>query len=134
VRRGEEAHRQLGIFLDEVVKDNNEKLDTVVIDEINRYHAKRGNLSGALGELVDLGRHLDLTLFYVARRWTQVNTDLRGLVDEIIAFRLENQLDRKHLNREKEGWGDAVGGLPLYHCIRKTRDGMQRITDIPLIT
>lgn len=137
-RRGEEARKELGLFLDEVVKPSRKSLDAVVIDECNRFHTKGGELKGPIGELVDVGSsHWDMATFFIARKPTQVHTDVRGLSDYWILFNLTDSNNIKMLNQDvADGLGDAVKDLDPngYECIvvPPERENYFKLDKVPL--
>lgn len=115
VLRGEEAINQLNDFVD-FATDNREVFDYIFVDEINRYHQKGGRLTGALGELVDMSAHYSegLGVGFIARRPTQVHTDLRELSDYLFVFRLTGVNDIRTLDEISSGLGERVANLEDY--------------------
>lgn len=93
--RGPEAIKQLGYFYDEIVKPNQVKLDAIAVDEVNRFHNKGGTLKGPMGELVDFGSSGSqgkpeerMSTIFVSRKPQQVHTDVRGMAEVVIIFKL----------------------------------------------
>lgn len=113
-----EAIAELEIVADELVvpqKGNKAKVDLFAVDEANRYCASRHPLSPIIMDINDFQRHWDLTTVWVARRPTQLNTDLVELSNWIIVFNLAGKNDHQYLNDLSDGLGDAVLQLPKYH-------------------
>jgi hypothetical protein len=96
-------------------KGNRAKVDLFAVDEANRYCAARHPLSPIIMDINDFQRHWDLTTVWVARRPTQLNTDLVELSNWIIVFNLAGKNDHQYLNDLSDGLGDAVLQLPKYH-------------------
>jgi len=120
-RRGEEAKEELELFADQLVEPNKAELDAVAIDECNRFHTKGGELKGPIGEMVDVGSsHWDMLVAFLARKLTQVHTDIRGLSDYWFIFNLTDSNNIKMLNQNvADGLGDAVKALnpDSFECI-----------------
>lgn len=136
-RRGKEAKKELGLFVDQLVKPNKSKLDFIVVDECNRFHSKGGELKGAMGELVDVGSsHWNIGTIFVARKVTQVHTDVRGLSDYWFIFNLTDSNNVKLLNDQvADGLGDAVKDLEpdSYECIvvPPDRENYYKMSKVP---
>lgn len=116
-KRGDQAVQELDLFIDEVIKENSSKLDYLVVDEVNRFHTKGGTLDGAVGELLDLNRHWDIGVGTIARRPTQVHTDIREMSDYIFIFGLTGRSDMKTLEDMATGLADAVRELGPYQFV-----------------
>lgn len=91
------------------------KVDLFAIDESNRYCPSRHPLPPTLLDIMDYQRHWKLTTVHVARRPTQMNTDIVELANYIIIFNLAGKNDQQYLNDLSKGLGDAVLQLPKYH-------------------
>lgn len=120
-RRGKRAWAELDGFLDRMVIDNDREMrpEIVGLDEANRYTKKRGELSGPVGELVDLSRHYGVGSVLVARRPVQLHTDILELADNQVFFRLVGKNDVRYLDDLAEGLGDTVRNLDKYHFVVK---------------
>lgn len=116
-RRGEEAQQALGNAIDQAVKPNLEDVDYFHISEVNRYTKKRGNLSGPVGELVDLNRHYELGLGMDTRLPNQVHPSLRELADYIFIFNLAGKSTLEFLDDMAVYARQAVEKLGDYECI-----------------
>lgn len=108
--RGDELMEQFEVFLQYVI-DNRDRYDLVVVDEINRLHKKGGQLHGPLADLVDFNAHYGLGIGMIARRPTQVHTDVSEMADYHFFFRLQGKNDIDRLNHMKNGLGDSVKNL-----------------------
>lgn len=82
-----------------------------VIDEANRYAPNKKPLSSELSYLNDFSRHMKLATLYVARRPTQLNTDLVELAHNIIIFNLSGKNDAQYLEDLSYGLGYEVKNL-----------------------
>jgi len=112
------AMEELDMVAEELVvpkKGNKAKVDLFAIDEANRYCPARHPLTPLIMDINDFQRHWDLTTVWVARRPTQLNTDLVELSNWIIVFNLAGKNDHQYLNDLSAGLGDAVLELPKYH-------------------
>lgn len=101
-KRGEEAIEQLRETI-EFIETNQDEISYFVVDEISRFHQKGGILDDALGQLLDLNRHMDIGIGFIARRPTQVHTDIREMADYLFLFGLRGANDQKMLNEISSG-------------------------------
>ena len=115
-------------------KGNRAKVDLFAVDEANRYCPSRHPLSPIVMDINDFQRHWDLTTIWVARRPTQLNTDLVELSNWIIVFNLAGKNDHQYLNDLSDGLGDAVLQLPKYHYmfVKENRE-YEVMTPVPMI-
>lgn len=109
-RRGEEAMKQLSQFVEFAVA-NRQQFDYIIVDEINRFHSKHGDLAGAIGDLVDFTAHYDMGFIFCARRPVQVHADLQELSDYQFIFRLSGVNDIRRLDGIASGLGERVASL-----------------------
>ena len=89
-----------------------------IIDEANRFaRAKPAVLPQELADMNDWCRHpqYNLGIGYIARRPVQLNQDLTELCDYLFVFQLGGKNDIQYLNSLRQGLGDVVLNLPLYH-------------------
>lgn len=92
------------------------KPDLFVIDEANRYiYPHPREIPKAVADLVDYGRHWNLSFGVVARRPVQFHTTLIELADVVFFFYLPGQNDYQKLEGMHPGLGDAVRSLPAHH-------------------
>lgn len=91
-----------------------------VIDEANRFcPPKPKPLPQGIADMNDWCRHpqYNLSVVYIARRPVQLNTDLTEIADYLFIFQLGGRNDIQYLNDLRNGLGDAVKNLSLYHFI-----------------
>jgi len=135
---GDEATLELEIVAEELVvpqKGNKGKVDLFAVDEANRYCPARHPLSPLIMDINDFQRHWDLTTVWVARRPTQLNTDLVELSNWIIVFNLAGKNDHQYLNDLSDGLGDAVLTLPKYHYMFVNESRQYEIMPpVPMVT
>ena len=94
------------------------KPELFVIDECNRYvYPKPSRLPKPVADLVDYGRHWNLSFGAVARRPVQFHTDLIELTDVVFFFHLPGKNDYAYLESLHVGLGDTVRNLPPYHFV-----------------
>lgn len=109
-RRGDEAIKQLSEFVEFAV-ENRANFDYIVVDEINRFHSKRSELDGPIGDLVDFTEHYGMGFISVARRPVQVHVDIQELADYQFIFRLSGVNDVRRLDDISSGLGERVASL-----------------------
>jgi len=83
----------------------------VVFDEASRYFFPRTPLGAQFGYLNDFSRHMNLTMIIVARRFSQVHTDLSELAHRLVVFRQTGVNDLKRLSEISAGLEDTVSEL-----------------------
>ena len=94
------------------------KPELFVIDECNRYvYPKPTRLPKPVADLVDYGRHWNVSFGAVARRPVQFHTDLIELADVVFFFHLPGKNDRAYLESLHSGLGDTVRDLPAHHFV-----------------
>jgi len=89
----------------------------IVFDEASRYFQNKIPLPQSMGYINDMARHLNLDVITIARRFTQLNTDLVELSHNLYIFIQSGINDIKRLNELSMGLGDTVLNLPRYHYI-----------------
>ena len=133
---GDAAMEELDIVAEELVvpqKGNKAKVDLFAVDEANRYCPARHPLPPLIMDINDFQRHWDLTTVWVARRPTQLNTDLVELSNYIIVFNLAGKNDHQYLNDLSDGLGDAVLELPQYHYMFVDQNRKyEQMTPVPM--
>jgi len=108
------AQQELNLFVNKVILK--EKPDLFAIDEINRYVKPNPSpLPDSIMKLNDWNRHYGIGFIGIARRPTQVHSDLVELSHYLFFFRVGWRLDCEYLNQIREGLGDKVAQLPQYH-------------------
>lgn len=89
----------------------------IVFDEASRYFQNKVPLPQSMGYINDMARHLKIDVITIARRFTQLNTDLVELSHNLYVFNQSGINDIKRLNELSMGLGDTVLNLPRYHYI-----------------
>lgn len=87
----------------------------IVFDEAPRYFPNRAPLPPAMAQINDVGRHIGVAVTCIARRFSQVNTDIVELAHEIYLFRQSGVNDLKRCNEMSAGLANIVGNLPPHH-------------------
>jgi len=124
-RRGDEAKAEIDGVISRVATDNDPSYrpSMVVFEEANRYIPNQGTIPGAVGEMVDLGRHYEtavsdgIAVMYVTRRPSQLDTDVIELADYLIVYRVRGKNDKRRLNSEASGLGDKAATLGEYEYL-----------------
>jgi hypothetical protein len=70
-----------------------------------------------MGFINDMARHIELDIICIARRFTQLNTDIVELSHYLYIFNQAGINDIKRLNELSIGLGDTVLTLNKYHYI-----------------
>ena len=110
-----EAIEELDTFIAKIVVASG-KIRLFVIDEANRFcPPKPAPLPDGVLELNDFQRHYKISFGTIARRPTQLHTDLVELAHYIFIFQLKGKNDLLYLNALADGLGDSVLSLPEYH-------------------
>ena len=89
----------------------------IVFDEASRYFQNKIPLPQSMGYINDMARHLNLDVITIARRFTQLNTDLVELSHNLYIFIQSGINDIKRLNELSMGLGDTVLNLPKYYYV-----------------
>lgn len=89
----------------------------VVFDEASRYLNTKLSMPNEIGYINDFARHLNIDVITIARRFTQLNTDLVELSHNLYIFNQSGLNDIKRLNELAIGLGDSVLDLKPYHYI-----------------
>jgi DNA helicase HerA-like ATPase len=118
-RNGKEARAEAGEVVDRFVTGNDRGLrpDLLVLEEATRYAPNGGGAPDQIMDLVDLARHYDTGILAVCRRLAKLDTTLVELADHIIVFALKGKNDKKRLNNEAPGAGDAAAELEPYEFL-----------------
>lgn len=107
---------ELNYFVRQCIQPGNIRL--FILEEANRYcPPKPKPLPPAMLDLNDFNRHWHISFGVVARRPTQLNSDLIELAHYLFIYRLVGKNDYQYLESVAEGLGDAVRGLPDYHFV-----------------
>jgi GTPase SAR1 family protein len=89
----------------------------LVIDEGNRPYPNKIPLPQMMAYINDFNRHLKLNVFIVARRLSQLNTDLVELSHKLIIYRQTGINDIKRANDIIDGAGEEIKKLKKYHYL-----------------
>lgn len=108
------AIRELNRFVDRIVIGSGQ-IRLFIFEEANRYCPSKRPLPTSILVLNDDQRHERIGFGVIARRPTQLNTDLVELAHYIFIYRLPGKNDREYLEAIAEGLGDTVRELPDYH-------------------
>jgi predicted N-formylglutamate amidohydrolase len=114
-RRGDEATAELDGVVEKLVLDRSRdrRPAAFIIDEATRQLG--GAVPPAVGEVMDLSRHYDVGITFVARRPARLNADVVELADRLVVFAVRGKNDKRRLDEEYEGLADAVVALDEYH-------------------
>lgn len=94
-----------------------------IIDECNRFCPPKPHpLPPKVADLNDQNRHYLMSVGYVARRPSQLNSDLIELADYLFIFRLTGKNDLIYLDATISGLGQAVAGLGKFEFVLVTPD------------
>lgn len=123
-RSGKESRAEFGAVIAKYVTENHRdaRPDLVVAEEVSRVAPNSGATPDQLLDLIDMNRHYNVGFLGVARRPAQVDANLVELADNIIVFAVRGKNDRKRLNNEAPGAGDAAAKMDKYHFLRITPD------------
>lgn len=89
----------------------------VIFDESSRYFNNKLSLPKPMGYINDFARHLKINVITVARRFTQINTDLVELSHNLYIFNQSGLNDIKRLDELSIGLGNTVLNLKPYHYV-----------------
>lgn len=112
----DEALDELNTFISQVVIES-KKIRLFILEEANRYCPNKRPLPEQVNQLNDFQRHWNIAFGSVARRASQLNTDLVELAHYLFIFSLQGKNDYEYLEAISEGLGDAVRALPDYHFV-----------------
>lgn len=118
-RSGQKARAEFGGVLERLVTDAPRELrpDLVIGEEVSRYAPNSGGTPDQLMDLVDLNRHYGVGFLGVARRPAKVDATLVELADHIVVFAVRGKNDRRRLNEEAPGAGDAAAEMDPYEYL-----------------
>lgn len=118
-RKGEKAKEEFSGALKALVTENDRDMrpDLFVGEEISRYAPNQGKTPEALMDFIDLLRHYGTGFIGVARRPAKVEPDLTELADQLVIFRVTGKNDKRRLNNEAAGLGDAATDLGPYEYL-----------------
>ena len=94
----------------------------LILDEVSRYYPNGKPLPENIGFINDFNRHMDLSLVSVARRMTQIATDLPELSHRLIIYKQRGINDLKRLEDLAKGLGDACEKLKKHEYLELTAE------------
>lgn len=98
----------------------------VVFDEASRYIFPRVPLGPYFGYLNDFSRHMDLTMLIVARRYSQIHTDVSELAHRHVIFKQTGLNDLKRLSETCAGLDDAMNDISGHQHIEYANGDIER--------
>ena len=107
---------QVDNFVNRVVMGTGQ-IRLFIMDEANRYCRSMKPLPASILDLNDFQRHENIAFGVIARRPTQLHTDLMELAHYLFIFRLVGVNDYKYLESIAEGLGDAARALEEFHFV-----------------
>jgi len=113
-------------LIDPYIDKKKKRYHLVLFDEASRYIFPRVSLGPQFGYLNDFSRHMDLTMICVARRFSQVHTDISELAHKLVIFSQTGKNDLERLSQIAEGLDDAVRGLSGHEHIEYSRGKIVR--------
>jgi DNA helicase HerA-like ATPase len=116
-KQGIALQTELELCINRLLLKNLQRFDTFIIDEANRVAPSKKPLTPSLLMLNDQSRHFGLSLGTIARRPSQLNTDLMDLAHYLFIFTLSGWHDKQYLNKISVGLGDEAQTLEPYHFI-----------------
>lgn len=94
-----------------------------VIDEANRFCPPYPKpLPDSVKDLNDITRHYGMTIGFIARRPTQLHTDIVEMADYLFIYRLTGKNDMVYLENTVSGLGDAVKSLGNFEFVQVNPD------------
>lgn len=114
---GPEMEKDFNAFVDHLIKEK--KYNVCAVDEVNRIAPNKMRMPKGLRYLNDFNgvHHENIGLITIARRPSQVNTDLTALAHTIICFSLDGKQDKQYLEGIAAGLGEAVASLKIYEFV-----------------
>ena len=89
-----------------------------IIDESNRFCPPKPHpLPPKIADLNDQNRHYLMSVGFVARRPSQLNSDLIELANYLFIFRLTGKSDLVYLDATVKGLGDVVASIDKYQFV-----------------
>jgi len=94
------------------------KIRCFVLDEANRFCPPKPHpLPASILDLNDGQRHYNIAFGVIARRPTQLHSDLTELAHWLFIFNLPGKNDQSYMDELKTGLGDIVAGLPEHQFV-----------------
>lgn len=101
----------------------------VVVDEANRTIPNRKDPGPAVADLIDFNRHFATSLVAVARRPSQLNTDLENLSNHIFVFGGRGKNDYRSYSDTHRDLPQALEEKEQYQPVYVSSEGDLRIFD-----
>lgn len=101
----------------------------IVVDEANRVIPNRKDPGPAVADLIDFNRHFGVSLITIARRPTQLNTDLENLANHIFIFGGRGKNDYRSYADIHRDLPEAIEEKEQYEPVYVSGDGDLRIFD-----
>lgn len=94
---GQSQQVELELLLKKIILPNAGKVDLLVVEEADMTLPNKGELTPMQRALINLNRHLGLTVVYITRRPQLINTNVPALADFICCFKLDDVNDLKRI-------------------------------------
>lgn len=126
-----EPRREIEMLINEaLIKPYQEKARKryrlVVFDEASRYIFPRMPLGSYFGYLNDFSRHMDLSMLVVARRFSQIHTDISELAHRLVLFKQTGLNDLKRLSEMAAGLDDEMNAVSGHSHIEYRNGEIER--------
>lgn len=116
-QHGKEGLDELNTFVSAIVI-NTKRIKLFILDEANRYCPPKPHpLPDSILELNDWQRHYQISFGTIARRPTQLHSDLTELAHYMFIFQLTGRNDLAYLDTITTGLAEKVLALPQYHFV-----------------
>lgn len=116
-KQGQGLISEFEICANKLLLKNLHRFNMLIIDEANRIAPCKKPMPSTLLMLNDQHRHYGLSLGVIARRPSQLNTDLIDLAHYMFVFLLSGWHDVLYLNKIAQGLGDTVRTLKPYEFV-----------------
>ena len=132
-QHGPELMAEFDAAMQKFVFSKDYSWDMLVIDEANQYFPNRKPLPPAMARLNDFNRHMNLGFMCVARRPSQLHTDLTELAHYNIFFKLEGVNDMQRLRDIYPGLDSLVFSLgPHEFAVHEPGKGIYRCAPLSI--
>jgi len=114
---------ELDMAIEHILKHYKPKL--LIIDEANRYCRNKQPLPETVSYLNDFHRHMNLSIGFISRRPTQLNTDLVELAHYLFIFKLVGKNDLIYLDMLYPNLSQIVFELEQYNFVFFNRETLE---------
>ncbi len=123
---GDDVKQEFSEVFRRFVTQNDRELrpDLFIAEEVSEVAPNRGSMADGLGTIIRRNRHYGVGFVGVARRPASVDTSMVELADNLVIYSIRGKNDRRRLNAEAEGLGDAARDLDEYEFL--VVDGSRR--------